>query len=239
MSIINGRSMCPNCRHELAAKDLVPILSWLLLRGKCRYCHAPISAQYPLVEAATALAFVLSYTFWPNQLVGGEVAIFALWLILVVGLMALVVYDLRWMLLPDKIVFSLLAVAVAQAIVRITFADRPMTTFLGVVFGALVGGGIFYILFQVSKGSWIGGGDVKLGFLLGIIVAGPAEAFLTLFLASLLGTAASLPLLFSHKLKKSSRIPFGPFLILAAFIVVLFGHDIITWYQRAFLPYTM
>src|SRR5476651_645529 len=102
LSILNGRSMCPNCKHELAAKDLVPVLSWLSLRGKCRYCGKPISVQYPLVEMVTSGLFVASYLWWPEVLHGAQVAAFGLWLALLVGLMALLVYDLRWFLLPNR-----------------------------------------------------------------------------------------------------------------------------------------
>jgi leader peptidase (prepilin peptidase) / N-methyltransferase len=239
LSIMHGRSMCPKCRHELAAKDLIPIFSWLTLGGKCRYCKKPISVQYPLVEAVAALLFLFSYVFWPNPVTGSEVAMFVLWLAMLVGLISLVIYDLLWMVLPDKIIFSLMGVALAQAVIRVFVADKPLIMLLGIILGALVGGGIFYFIFQISKGKWMGGGDVKLGFLLGIVVASPAASFLLLFLAALSGTIVSLPLLLSHRLTKSSRIPFGPFLIFAAVVVVLSGHSILFWYQKTFLPYTI
>jgi prepilin signal peptidase PulO-like enzyme (type II secretory pathway) len=238
-SIVHGRSMCPECRHELAAKDLLPVLSWLWLRGKCRYCHKPISVQYPLVELSTAALFVLSYVFWPVGFNGTEIAVFSLWLAILVGLIILAVYDMHWQLLPDKIVLGVSVIAIIQAIVRIAAADKPLTALANIVFAVIVGGGIFYILFQASKGRWIGGGDVKLGLLLGLLVATPGRSFLLLFLASLLGTVLSLPQLWSKQLSRTSRIAFGPFLILAAIIVVLFGHDIISWYQATFLPGTI
>ncbi len=81
--------MCPHCKHRLVAIDLVPVLSWLTLGGKCRYCHKSISVQYPLVELATALLFVASYIWWPVPVSGVQIAIFALWLVLLVGLLAL------------------------------------------------------------------------------------------------------------------------------------------------------
>ena len=232
---VNERSECIHCHHELAAKDLVPVLSWLWLRGRCRYCHRPISAQYPIVEAATAFLFVVSYLAWPEALTGAEVAVFGLWLALLVGLMALLVYDLRWMLLPNKLVFPLTGVATLQAIVRVLSSDNFAKALLWEVLAAAIGGGIFYILFQVSNGRWIGGGDVKLGFLLGILVATPAKSLLVIFLASVLGTLVSLPLLLSKRLKGKGRIPFGPFLIAAAILTVLFGTDILHWYTHDIL----
>jgi prepilin signal peptidase PulO-like enzyme (type II secretory pathway) len=227
--------MCPHCHHELAAKDLVPIFSWLWLRGRCRYCRKPISAQYPLVEALMAVLFVVSYVFWPAKLAGSEIAIFSLWLVLLIGLIALVVYDLKWTLLPNRILFPLLGVALVQAIIRIAADPRPFHALTQELLAVAIDGGIFYVLFQVSGGRWIGGGDVKLGWLLGLIVATAGKAVLVIFLASVLGTIVSLPLLAVKRLKRTSTIPFGPFLVAAAIIVVLFGGDILHWYDHTFL----
>ncbi|HET7060451.1 MAG TPA: prepilin peptidase [Candidatus Saccharimonadales bacterium] len=236
LSIAKGRSMCPHCKHTLAAKDLVPVLSWLALRGKCRYCDKPISAQYPLVELSTTALFVASYIWWPATFDSSpQTAIFILWLALLTGLVALAVYDLRWFLLPNRLVYPLAVVAAAQAIISILNAGHPATALLNTILGVVVGGGIFYVLFQGSKGKWIGGGDVKLGALLGLIVAAPGRAVLFIFFGSLLGSLASLPLLARGRLKRTSVIPFGPFLIAGAIITVLFGADILHWYQQVLL----
>lgn len=235
LSILNGRSMCPHCKHELAVKDLVPVLSWLNLKGKCRSCHKPISVQYPLVELATAGLFVLSYACWPQAFNGLQVVIFGLWLLLLTGLLALLVYDLRWMLLPNRLIYPLGAIALGQATIIILTAGRPLTALTSSVLGVLVGGGIFYGLFQLSGGKWIGGGDVKLGWLLGLIVGTPARSLLLIFLASVLGSAVSLPLLACGRLKRDSIIPFGPFLIVAGIIVRLYGDSLLSWYQHTVL----
>lgn len=235
---VKGKSECVHCHHKLVASDLIPVLSWLALKGKCRYCKKPISAQYPLVELVTAFLFVISYALWPQGLSGGEVMVFAIWLVLLVGLISLAVYDLKWMLLPDKIVLALFILAIIQALTIVLLSSDPTKELLGRLLGFIVGGGIFYAFFQFSKGRWIGGGDVKLGFLLGLIAGSAGRSFLLIFVASLAGTLISLPLLMSKKIGKTTRIPFGPFLIVAIIIVQLFGHDIITWYQNLFLPYS-
>ena len=237
LSVTKGRSMCPHCKQGLAGKDLIPILSWLSLRGKCRYCREPISVQYPLVEAATAVLFVASYLWWPFTLEGTQIVLFGLWLLLVVGFMALIVYDWHWKLLPDRIMYPLALVAAIFAFIRITSADSPITALINTILAVGVGGGIFYVLYQVSKGKWIGGGDVKLGWLLGLIVATPGRSVLLIFLASLLGTIISLPLIATSRLKRDSTIPFGPFLIIAAILVQLFGQMILQWYNRTFFPF--
>jgi prepilin signal peptidase PulO-like enzyme (type II secretory pathway) len=235
LSIIKGRSMCPHCKQGLSAMDLIPVASWLALKGKCRYCGKPISVQYPMVEAALAALFVLSYLYWPKEIEGAQVLAFGLWLLLLTGFMALTVYDWHWKLLPDKIMRPMAVIAVVFASVQAAAAYRPFMAVLNALLAVIAGGGIFYVLFQVSDGKWIGGGDVKLGALLGLIVGTPGKAVLVIFLASLLGTLASLPLLTSHKLKRNSTIPFGPFLIAGAIITQLLGHSILHWYTRSFL----
>jgi prepilin signal peptidase PulO-like enzyme (type II secretory pathway) len=236
LSIQRGRSMCPDCRHELAAKDLVPLLSWLALRGKCRYCGKPISWQYPLVEAATALLFVASYVWWPTVASDHAVnnGLLALWLLILTGLLALLVYDLRWLLLPSRLIYRLDILAVIYALIVVVHATRPLTALLNEILAVALGGGIFYLLYQLSGGKWIGGGDVRLGWLLGLLAGTPGRSLLLIFLAAFGGSVLSLPLLAGGRLKRSSVIPFGPLLIAAMVVVQLFGTDILHWYRQLF-----
>lgn len=235
LSVLKGRSICPNCKHGLGKRDLIPIFSWISLKGRCRYCKKSISVQYPLVEASTALLFIFSYIFWPFKFVDWEVIIFILWLMMCTGFMALIVYDFKWKILPDKIIFPLYIIGIAMALLRLQQTDNLWAGVINLILASLTGGGIFYILFQVSKGKWIGGGDVKLGFLLGLMVSTPAKSILLIFVASILGCVASLSLIKSGKLGLKSTIPFGPFLIFGAIITILFGTSIIDWYQSLFL----
>lgn len=236
LSLSKGRSMCPECQHLLNWTDLIPVVSWLSLKGRCRYCHKPIAVQYPIVELSTALLFVLSYIYWPQSLIGLEVMIFSLWLLILTGLMALIVYDARWMLLPNRIVFPLTGLGAVLAILRLIKSDNLVIELMNLVGAVLIGGGIFYMLYQGSKGKWIGGGDVKLGWLLGLLVATPTGSFMVIFIAATLGTIVALPGLFLKRLKASSEIPFGPFLIVATIIVLLFSAQIIDWYNKILYP---
>ena len=234
LSIMTGRSMCPNCQHLLAAKDLIPVISWLQLRGRCRYCHKRYE-DTPITELVMPLLFVLSYIYWPIPWDNKGVFLFVCWLLFIVGFVALIVYDIRWLLLPNRIVWPLAVLAFVQVFVVATLYGGGYKLLLTSLYGLLIGGGIFYLLFQISKGEWIGGGDVKLGAVLGIIVGGPWQALLLLFVASCLGTLFSLPMLLTGRVTKSSKIPFGPFLIVAAIIVSLFGASLVTWYERFIL----
>ncbi|HUD03733.1 MAG TPA: prepilin peptidase [Patescibacteria group bacterium] len=235
LSILYGHSMCPNCKHQLAIKDLVPVFSWVFLRGKCRYCKKPISKQYPLVELLVVVLFVVSYVAWPINLNSNwQYLNFATWLVILVGLTALAVYDNKWMILPDKIIYPVIVFAIISTMLQFALG-RPGKDITEVLLSVIIGGGLFWLIYQVSLGKWIGGGDVKLGFLLGILVAKPELALLLLFFSSILGLVWILPLMISKKITRTSKVPFGPFLIMAAMIVVLFGQHVINWYQSFIL----
>lgn len=232
LSIVHGRSMCPNCRNVLAPADLIPLFSWLWLRGKCRYCQRPIP-DTPVPELLVPILFIVSYVFWPVDLQGWSIVSFCFWLVALVGLVALFVYDLRWYLLPNRLVYPLIALAALHVVLSAVFSSYGVVVVLGSAsWGLIVGGGIFWVLFQVSGGRWIGGGDVKLGWLLGLLVGGPVASLVLIFLASLLGSLIGVPLLLTGSLGKRRRLPFGPFLITAAFIVQLFGATLVSWYKR-------
>jgi prepilin signal peptidase PulO-like enzyme (type II secretory pathway) len=230
LSITKGRSMCPACGHELAAKDLVPVFSWLYLRGKCRYCRAPI-ADSPLTELATSALFVLSYIAWPLALSGVGLAVFMFWIAFVVAFVALTVYDLRWMMLPDRIVLPLIALAGVQVLMVAVWLHDYANLWQPAVSGLIIFG-LFWVLYQVSDGRWIGGGDVKLAPILGLLAGTPFKAVLVIFFASLIGTVLSIPALLKGKKALGMHVPFGPSLIAAAIVVVLYGSQLAAWYQN-------
>jgi len=214
LSIQKGRSMCPHCKHELTAKDLVPVLSWLYLRGKCRYCRKSIEDS-PLVELSTMALFGLSYAWWPFDLHGVGLYYFVFWLNFLAAFMALAVYDLRWYILPDKIVFPIIFLSIIELVGSIFFYKQGWHALTSALWGVLVSSGLFY--------------DVKLCIVLGIILGGPAMSLLMLFMASSLGSIVGIPFLLAGK--RNVRLPFGPFLLLSTFIVMLFGSSLINWYK--------
>lgn len=230
---VSERSKCDHCGHILAVRDLVPLLSWFSLGGKCRYCHKKLSKIHPLVELISGSLFVISYLVWPQELNSvANITEFVVWLILLSGFVALCIFDIKWMILPNKIIFALLVIVLAYKLVEILIFDGKGKLFWETLWGIMVGGGLFYILFQLSKGKWIGGGDVKLGFIIGAFVGGPLAAALAIFVASIVGTIASLPLLLSKRAYIGSKIPFGPFLMFGCLFVVLFGTSVLTWLKH-------
>lgn len=234
LSISKGRSVCVHCGHQLAAKDLIPLLSWISLGGKCRYCQKRVSWQYPLVELFMGVLYVLSYIFWPMELVGLlEWLQLTIWLAALVILVALLVYDFRWMLLPNRLVVPLIGVAVFYTILTIVI-QGGVSPLLGALSGVLLSAGVFWLMFQLSDGAWIGGGDVKMSVALGLFAGSAIQAVLLVFVASVLGSLAAIPAIVRGEGRKA-KIPYGPFLIIATIIVVLFGAEITGWYERVFL----
>lgn len=238
LSIISGRSACFHCGHELGVWDLIPVLSYLWLRGRCRYCGRPID-DTPLAELLVPLLFVVSYIWWPYNLgiFGATMAwvLFIGWLLCSVGFVILAIYDLRWYLLPDRVVFPLIGLAAVMVLVQAFVFGGGWLSLLSAGWGVLLTAGLFYLLHIVSRGRWIGFGDVKLSVALGLLVGGPMNALLLIFIASLAGSLVAIPLVARGKAVSKTRVPFGPFLLFATVIVVLFGSFITTWYANLLL----
>ncbi|HMS30983.1 MAG TPA: prepilin peptidase [Candidatus Saccharibacteria bacterium] len=230
LSIVNGRSMCVHCKHELAWYDLVPVFSWLTLGGTCRYCKKTISWQYPVVELLVGALAVSSLMFWPYETSSAlEWLMFVTWVIGLVPLVALVIYDLRWMIMPTSLIYVFDVLAVIF-VTLLAISTKSWDVASSAVIGSIVIGGFFWIMYQISNGKWIGGGDVRYGFAMGAVL-GWQKALFGLALASYLGTALVLVLLIMGKYRKKMRIPFGPFLITATYLSMLFGQQAIDWYK--------
>ncbi len=231
LSILTGRSMCPDCKHTLSAMDLIPVISWVGLRGKCRYCKKSISWQYPLVELLVAAALSVSFYVWPYVLSGAlGYPLFIIWAMIIVLFAALTVYDLRWMLLPNRLIYPTGALTAGFVLLSslILGSWQPITSGL---IGALIAGGFFWLMYQISHGKWIGGGDVRLGFLLGLLL-GWQQTLMALSLAAYLSLAVIIVIVLLGRYHKRMRLPFGPFLIVAAYISLLWGSYVIDWYLR-------
>lgn len=229
-NFVSERSECVHCHHVLAWNDLIPVLSWLTLRGRCRYCKKKIDDS-PVTEMGVALVFVLSYVLWPFGFATVGLILFTLWLVSVVLLAALFLYDLKWMLLPDKLNFPLIGIGAVWAIIFHAFFVQNS---LGVgllesALGVASVAGLYGFLYMLSKGAWVGFGDVKLGIFMGLIL-GWQGGLLAVLLANTIAFLFIFPGLLTNKISRTSKIPFGPFLILATVISLLLGGYIIKWY---------
>ena len=225
---VRERSECEHCHHVLSWTDLVPVVSWLWLKGKCRYCRKPIGISPLLLELGMGAAFALSYLVWPYGWESIGITLFVAWLIALVLLTILFVYDIRHFLLPDVLIWPLTAVGIGIFCLLMFLNDVPYGDWLlEAVLGLLPITGVYGLLYMVSGGRWIGFGDVKLGLFMGLAL-GWQGGLLALLLANYLGFFWVLPALLRGKLNRSARMPFGPYLILATFIVFLWGDPLIS-----------
>ncbi|MDO8669066.1 MAG: prepilin peptidase [Candidatus Buchananbacteria bacterium] len=224
-SFLKGRSYCPHCKHKLGFFDLIPVLSFFWLRGLCSYCHKKISIQYPLVEFFTALIFLaigllISDINQPwlisdiNKLYLMAVSAF---------LVVIFVYDLKHYIIPDKIIFPAIAVTLVYNFWK--------SDFLLSAFGAAA---FFLAIVLVSKGKWMGVGDIKLAFLMGLVLGWP-NILAALFLSFLIGAIIGLGLIIWGKKTIKSEVPFGPFLTIGTLIALFWGGAIISWYLQLFV----
>lgn len=232
---VKARSQCTHCGHILNSIDLIPVISWVMLRGKCRFCKKQISVQYPTIELAAAIIFVVSYIYWPGNLdQTSQIVLLAAWLTSVIGLLALLIYDFRWTLLPNKLIYPTLLAASMGNLIYLLFANDKISFITNWLLSIIVASGVFFVLFMISNGKWIGYGDVRLGLITGTLLHSPRLSFLMIFLASILGTLFVAPSLVKKSMSLGAKLPFGPFLIVSTAICLLFGNRIFDWYLGLF-----
>jgi len=212
-----GRSYCPKCKKTIPFYDLLPLFSYLILGGKCRFCRKSISIQYPIIEVATGLLFVLAYyIFGFNLSLIFYLPIFML-------LVLIFVYDLKHLEIPEVFSWLFLALAILAGLFASIYS---LDSFL---LGGLVGGGILGILVGISDERWMGSGDIKIGLGFGFLLGYP-NALLFLFLSFVIGAVFGVVAILVKKGKLKSQIPFAPFLIVSAIITLLFGQRLIDYY---------
>lgn len=220
-SIVYPNSHCTNCQHELSWFENIPVLSYVFLQGKCRQCKTRISAIYPVMELITGLLYAFAFYFyhWSWEL--------AIAILLISLFVIITVSDLAYMIIPDRVLLFFLIVFI---IVRFI---HPLSPWWDSIVGAIVGFGILYLLAVVSRGG-MGGGDIKLFFVQGLIL-GTKATVMTLFLSSFIGALFGLIIILIKGYKKRVPIPFGPFISIGAIIAYFYTDIIIQWYIESFL----
>ncbi|MCX6806956.1 MAG: prepilin peptidase [Candidatus Berkelbacteria bacterium] len=217
--IFNGRSKCPKCNKVLSWYELIPIISFILQGGKCRNCKKSISWQYPLVEFLTGFVFAILY--WKFGFSFSSPTLFALSSVLIV----LFVSDLRTQTIPDIIAYIGIGLAVVYVLLN------PLSSMFYALIGAVIAGGFFAFLVLISKETWMGQGDIKIGIIMGLILGYP-NVLVALFIAYFFGALVGIFLIITKKKTMRSSVPFGPFLILATFATMFYGEQIISWYLK-------
>jgi prepilin signal peptidase PulO-like enzyme (type II secretory pathway) len=219
-SVVYPASFCPNCKTPLKWYDNIPVVSYALLMGKCRYCKENISPVYPLVELLNGIMYFLIYTASSGLMQALPTAL------LFSALLAVFIIDIKYMVIPNELVIFILILGITSVILK-------RQDLIEALWGFLAGGGVLYVLAVVSqkllKKPGMGGGDIKLmgacGLLLGIM-----NTFLALFLASVLTLLFLASTGRINKMNLKKVVPFGPALSLSVFVCYLFGDNIISWY---------
>ncbi|HWS52872.1 MAG TPA: prepilin peptidase [Pyrinomonadaceae bacterium] len=243
-SVVFPHSRCPSCGAGIRPYDNLPVVSWLALRGRCRACRAPISARYPAVELLTAALFAL--TFWARS---GLTPALPFDLAFVAALLALVFIDAEHMYLPNVINYPGTALAfVARLVVPNLYGvgflcaaggcpPERLLSLLNALLGALAGGGFLWLvgwLWQRARGEeGMGLGDVKMMFMVGAYLGWPL-ALLTIFIGVLSGSLVGVGLIAAGRGHLKSRLPFGIYLGLGAYVCLLYGQTLVNWYVSKF-----
>jgi leader peptidase (prepilin peptidase) / N-methyltransferase len=220
-SIAVPRSHCPHCKHTLSPLELVPVLSYMFLGGKCRRCKAPVSALYPAVELSTGILFAAA-----PLIIGWTAELFVAWT--VISLVIIVfVSDFKYMIIPDKVLLFFAAVLIAERIFL------PLSPWWDSLAGAALGFFLLLLIAVISKGG-MGGGDIKLYAVIGIAL-GVKLVFLSFFLATLFGAVLGGLGMILGIVQKGKPIPFGPFIGIGTLLAYFYGREIIEWYFHSFL----
>jgi leader peptidase (prepilin peptidase)/N-methyltransferase len=246
-SIVSPASACTKCGEGVRPYDNIPVVSYLLLRGKCRFCKAPISWMYPTVELLNALLFLACY------LAFGLTAEALKWAVFSSLMIVLVFTDLRERILPDVVNFTGFGLALALSLftkptdgVALFLANRvfafpppePVLSFADAILGAAVGSGFLWLVseayFRLRGREGMGLGDVKMMLMAGAFL-GTERTLLTIFAGSLLGSVLGIAFILARRKDSDYELPFGTFLGMAALLIVFFGTAVVNWYQATLL----
>lgn len=209
-----GRSYCPKCKNNLHWYDLLPLVSYSFLGGKCRYCSKRIGVEYPLVEVV--MGILTGFLFWSSGFTFD--LIFKTFFITILAV--LFITDLKKMIIPDRIVIPAIIISLIYVILQFLFEPVLMAFLIGLFFTALI---------IITKGKGMGGGDVKLGVFMGLALGFPGS-LVALVIAFLSGAIVSLILIISGKKHFGQVIPFGPFLVLGSLVALFWSDNIMRWY---------
>jgi leader peptidase (prepilin peptidase)/N-methyltransferase len=218
-SIVTPRSHCTSCKRTLSSLELLPVLSYIFLKGKCKTCGTKVSPVYPIMEFLTGAFFLASALLlgWTPEII---VALLFISLLIIVT-----VSDIAYMLIPDKVLLFFLPIFI---ILRVFI---PLDPWWGPIAGALGGFSLLFLIAVVTKGNGMGFGDVKLYFVIGIVL-GLQNVLLSFFLASLSGSVIGGIGLLTGVVKRKNPIPFGPFIAIGAIISYYFGENIVELYIK-------
>ena len=239
-SILFERSHCVSCKKKIRWYDLIPLFSFINLKGKCRDCQKPISVEYPLVEIVTAVfyfAIIYLNRFTIGNFLGWAPIIYQM--LLLVFLETIFIFDLKHYLIPDDAISGAIILAIIFQVIEgltasysgIDIAVLPyiFSLITNRILAIVFAGGFLWFLAFISKEKWMGWGDVRLALLMGLILGYP-NALIALFIAFIIGAIIGLVLILTKKESLKGMVPFAPFLIIGTITVFYWGNHISSWY---------
>ena len=226
-----NRSYCPKCKKQISWYDNIPVFSFIMLRGRCRQCSQPISWQYPIVELAAGVLFVLAfYLSYELRVTSYEVVVYdPLFIItllrdwfLISVMIVIFIYDLRWYEILDIVTLpACLAILVINLLLGFSLWN--------LLISGIIGSSFFLIQFVISSGRWIGGGDIRLGLLMGLALGWPV-VLLAIIISYFIGSIVGVGLILAGKKKWGSEVPLGVFLAVGTIISLFWQAQILNWY---------
>ncbi len=228
---IQGRSECPHCKHQLFWYDLIPVFSFLFSGARCRYCQKPVSSRYPIIEIITGLLFALAtYYFYTPYSLLSTVELLSIFVVLAVCVVVFVI-DLEHYLILDRVVYPAAIIILGFDIILSLIAHNPYIILNHLL--AALAAIPFWLMWYVSKGKWMGFGDVKFVALMGLMLGFPG-VLVALFASFILGAAIGVGLIAGGKKEMGSKVPFGTFLSIATLLAMFFWPQLWSWYWGLF-----
>jgi prepilin signal peptidase PulO-like enzyme (type II secretory pathway) len=234
---LSGRSACPHCRRTLTAVDLVPVLSYALLRGRCRACGSRISVRYPIIELCTGVGFALVAWYLAPAAMGAFLFFALCLLVIAVGIVTFVI-DFEHYLILDIVTFWGVVMALILQVSRDVAAGQALWLWPNHTLGALAGAAAvaipLWLLWFLSRGRALGFGDVKFAVFIGATLGFPL-ALLGVLCAFWVGALFAIPLLLTGRRQLGSKVPFGTFLVVGQILALLWGERLFAWYTHLFI----
>ena len=222
-SIVSGRSHCDFCQHKLGVFDLIPVISFFILGGKCRYCHKNLSFQYPIIEFTSGILLVLTSALSANNI-----------FLMLMSLYMVVIFmvDLKYEIVLEKVINSAIILSLLYNFTRTNFLGN-LNGFITPIISAVLAAIFFLFLIFVSRGRGLGQGDVKLGFWMGLLLG--IKIIPAFFIAFILGAVVGIILIITKKKHFGQTVPLAPFLMIGTYVALFWGNQIISWYLAQFI----
>ena len=232
-NFVSDRSECDSCGHTLKAQDLIPLVSWLMLRGRCRYCSQSISTFNPVIELVMTVLFTVSVWRW-DFIMDYSWLLLSLWLIIVVCMVVIAAYDIKYFEIPMVVAYTMLGAGVMVYVVNSLSSSQSLLQNIWQLLLQLAAAtSLIALPWAISRGKWMGSGDIYLAVLSGLIMSSVVASFAGVLIGFYLGTIVILPLMAVGRLHRRSKVPFGPFILTGIYIWFLWQEPLMRTVEQS------